>query len=132
MTHFFSRFSFQDGVIAEVCPGEYEPAWVLNFKKGILSAMQNSMLRFDMDYNTTETDVSGTCQVDYVLTETKDTSIWITKTKNIPSCKYRYKTESILQTTPYEFRQNYAAWPLLQSESSCNVSCFNYLRNKNF
>lgn len=83
--------------------------------------MQNSMLRFDMDYNTTETDVSGTCQVDYVLTETKDTSIWITKKKHIESCKNRYKTESILQTTPYEFRPNYAAWPLFQSESYCNV-----------
>lgn len=83
--------------------------------------MQNSMLRFDMDYNTTETDVSGTCQVDYVFTETSDTSIWITKRKDISSCKHRYKTDSILQTTPYEFRQNYAAWPLLQSESFCNV-----------
>lgn len=116
------RFAFHDGVIGEVCAEDEEPTWVLNFKKGLLSAIQNTMHRFDIDYNTTETDVSGTCNVVYELNGASGTSLLIKKTKDIVSCKNRYKTQSILQTTPYDFRQNYAAWPILTSESYCNVS----------
>jgi hypothetical protein len=134
------RFSFHDGHIDEVCPEDIEPAWALNLKKGILSTMQNTMRRFDVDYNTTETDVSGTCDVSYMLMGTTGTSLLIQKHKDISSCTSRYKTNSILQTTPYNFRQvrnfaqskmqkckyvyfqNYAAWPVLTSNSFCNVS----------
>jgi Lipoprotein amino terminal region len=115
------RFSFHDGIIDEVCPEEEEVTWALNLKKGILSTLQNTMQRFDVDYNTTETDVSGTCDVSYMLMGTTDTSLLIQKHKDITSCTSRYKTNSILQTTPYNFRQNYAAWPVLKSDSFCNV-----------
>lgn len=36
------HFSFQDGTVDELCPGD-DPAWVLNVKRGILSAFQNTM-----------------------------------------------------------------------------------------
>lgn len=36
-------FSFQDGQIEHICPSVDEPIWSLNIKRGILSAMQNSM-----------------------------------------------------------------------------------------
>ena len=36
-------FSFQDGQIEHICPSVDEPVWSLNVKRGILSAMQNSM-----------------------------------------------------------------------------------------
>ncbi len=36
-------FSFQDGQIEHLCPSVDEPVWSLNVKRGILSAMQNSM-----------------------------------------------------------------------------------------
>lgn len=101
----YSRFSFQDGIIAEVCPPADENTWVLNFKKAILSAIQNSMRRFDVDFNNTETDVSGKCDVVYTLTGASGTSLKIEKTKDIASCTNRYKTNSVLQTTPYEFRK---------------------------
>ncbi|CAI9742356.1 apolipophorins-like [Octopus vulgaris] len=48
------RFSFQDGKIEEVCPMWEEPTWVLNIKRGILSAFQNSMDDLDRDVNVTE------------------------------------------------------------------------------
>jgi len=35
-------FSFQDGTVDELCPGD-DPVWVLNIKRGILSAFQNTM-----------------------------------------------------------------------------------------
>jgi hypothetical protein len=44
------RFSFSDGLIPEVCPHGNETSWVLNFKRGILSALQNTMKRFDVDH----------------------------------------------------------------------------------
>lgn len=98
------RFSFHDGLISEVCADDKEAIWALNLKKGILSAFQNTMTRFDVDFNATETDVSGTCDVHYALIGTEKTSLLMQKTKEIGSCKNRYKTESILQTTPYDFR----------------------------
>lgn len=116
------RFSFHDGVINEVCPETDEPIWSLNFKRGILSSLQNSMTRFDIDFATRETDVSGTCDVKYVILGPKKTSLVIQKTKDITSCSNRYKTNSVVQTTPYEFRNHYTAWPILQSHSYCNVS----------
>lgn len=116
------RFDFHDGVISEVCPEAGEPVWVLNFKRGILSSFQNSMRRFDIDFAARETDVSGTCDVKYVIRGPKHTSLLIQKTKDISSCSNRYKTNSILQTTPYEFRNHYTAWPILKSKSHCNVS----------
>lgn len=79
------------------------------------------MQRFDIDFRTTESDISGTCDVNYVLAGTEKTSLIIRKSKDISSCVNRYKTHSFLQTTPYDFRKHYAVWPLLNSNSYCNV-----------
>ena len=48
------RFAFIDGVIEAVCPESDEPAWVLNIKRGILSALQNSMNSLDQGVATRE------------------------------------------------------------------------------
>lgn len=99
------RFDFHDGLIQEICPNSDEPVWVTNFKRGILSAFQNTMTRFDLDHKSTETDVSGKCEVFYRFTGSRNTSILITKRKDISSCQNRNKFKSIIQTTPYEFRR---------------------------
>lgn len=52
------RFSFQDGAIGELCPDPSDPVWVLNFKRGVLSAFHNTMVRFDVD--SSEVEVSDT------------------------------------------------------------------------
>ena len=52
------RFSYQDGVIENICSSTSEPAWVLNFKKGILSNFQNSMDDFTKAQNVTEVGVT--------------------------------------------------------------------------
>lgn len=116
------RFAFYDGLISEVCPLEGEAPWVLNIKKGILSAFQNTMMRFDVDSNRTETDVSGQCQVQYALETSESVYVKIRKTKDITSCRQRYATHSVLQTTPYTFRDDKTIWPILNSQSYCNVS----------
>lgn len=88
-----------------MCPSDEDSSWVLNFKRGILSAIQNTMGRFDVDFNSTETDISGTCDVAYTLNGAAGTSLLIHKIKDISSCVNRYKTNSILQTESYEFRK---------------------------
>lgn len=99
------RFAFHDGVIGEVCPAVEEASWIMNFKKGILSALQNTMDRFDIDFNGTETDVTGRCNVAYTLRGASGTSLLLRKSKDIQSCTNRYKTNSFIQTVPYDFRQ---------------------------
>lgn len=99
------RFSFHDGIIAEICPDDGENNWVLNLKKGVLSMLQNSMFRFDIDHKGVETDVAGTCQVTYRMLGANGTGLLMYKEKDIKTCTQRYKTNSILQTVPYDFRQ---------------------------
>lgn len=99
------RFDFHDGLVQEICPKIDEPIWVTNFKRGILSAFQNTMFRFDLDHKSVETDVSGKCEVSYQFMGSSNTSILIKKSKDISSCQNRNKFKSIVQTTPYEFRR---------------------------
>ncbi|XP_054743946.1 uncharacterized protein LOC129248428 [Anastrepha obliqua] len=121
------RFSFHDGLITETCPNSKESVWTLNLKKGILSAFQNTMLRFDVDFNTTEIDTAGECNVKYSLEAINDVFIKIRKTKNISTCRNRYSTNSVLQTTPYNFRDDKTIWPILDSKSYCDMTINNNL-----
>ncbi|XP_018782728.1 PREDICTED: uncharacterized protein LOC108965027 isoform X1 [Bactrocera latifrons] len=114
------RFSFNDGLISEICPNFQESVWTLNLKKGILSIFQNTMLRFDVDFNTTEVDTSGECNVQYTLKDVNNVFIKIRKTKNMQTCQKRYSTNSILQSTPYSFRDDKALWPIIDSISYCD------------
>lgn len=98
------RFSFNDGVISEVCPDVEEPAWVLNFKKGLLSMIHNTMKRFDLDHETEEDDVRGSCKTAYKIKGANGTSLVIEKTKNLQSCRGRSSVESFIQAMPYNFR----------------------------
>ncbi len=55
------RFSFQDGRVESVCSREDEDAWVLNIKRGILSAFQNSMTTFNADQTLQEVRSKRIC-----------------------------------------------------------------------
>ncbi|KAF5300365.1 hypothetical protein FQR65_LT00986 [Abscondita terminalis] len=118
----FLRFSFQDGIISEICPDEDEKNWVLNFKRGILSLMQNTMKRIDLDYITSEEDVHGKCDTTYKVTGTKETSLLIEKTKNLNSCQSGSKFDSFLQSTPYRFQSVNERENLMSSKSTCKVA----------
>ena len=43
-------FTFHDGQVPHICPAPEDPVWSVNIKRGILSSIQNSMPRFDLDY----------------------------------------------------------------------------------
>ena len=53
------RFAFDDGVVRELCPEPGDEVWSLNLRRGVLSMMQNTMLRFDVDRRSEELDVNG-------------------------------------------------------------------------
>lgn len=99
------RFDFHDGEIHEICPKSDESVWITNFKRGIISALQNTMLRFDLDHTVVETDIQGKCEVNYEFIGSDRTSILVKKSRTLSSCQNRNKFKSFLQTTPYEFRR---------------------------
>lgn len=107
-------------MVTELCPTESEPNWVLNFKRGLLTLLHNSMRRFDLDHESVETDVHGTCATKYTLVGARNTSLIIEKTKDIGSCQDRYKHQSILQTTPYIFRS------VSKNKGLCCWNCIQY------
>lgn len=98
------RFSFEDGIIAELCPEQDEPTWVLNFKRGILSMLHNSMDRLDVDKEAVESDIHGDCPTSYRLQGAHGTSLVIEKTKDLGRCKRRQKFNSVVQTVHYDLR----------------------------
>ena len=44
------RFSYSDGHIEEICPETKETTLGLNIKRGVLSALQNTMRRLDLEH----------------------------------------------------------------------------------
>ena len=48
------RFAFLDGRIESVCPDQRDETWVVNLKKGIISALQNTQTRLDANTVTVE------------------------------------------------------------------------------
>lgn len=97
------RFAFKDGIVYEICPDDDEKSYPLNFKRGVLSLIQNSMKRFDLDYNGEEEDVRGVCPTTYKMTGVKETSLLIEKTKDLDSCIERAKFNSVIQMTSSSF-----------------------------
>lgn len=116
------RFAFHDGSISEICPEEQEEDWVLNFKRAILALFQNTMKRFDINFNGVEQDVHGTCNVEYTVRGQENTSLILVKTRNLAQCTDRYKYMSILQTVRYDFQSKFQTWPVLKSESKCRIT----------
>lgn len=119
------RFAFDDGVVREVCPDPKESVWALNIKRGILSMLQNTMMRFDVDRRVDELDVNGICETRYKLHEAKKTSLVIRKTKNLASCSHSSKHLSIIQSQTYRSplsQSRISKQPLLKSHSECEIT----------
>ncbi|CAH1244201.1 CTD-3088G3.8 [Branchiostoma lanceolatum] len=82
------RFSFQDGIVPEICPSAEDEPWVVNIKRGVLSALQNSYLsqrRTDME----ETDVTGACDVQYEPVDERGLTTQYRRTRTFQRCSDR-------------------------------------------
>ncbi|XP_063971909.1 uncharacterized protein LOC135159796 [Diachasmimorpha longicaudata] len=115
------RFAFEDGIVRELCPHPKDTVWSLNIKRGILSMLQNSMKRFDVDHHDNEMDVNGICNTRYRLHEARKTSLIITKIKNLDSCSNRGKHLSIIQSSGYTSPRKHLKNGLLESHMNCEI-----------
>ncbi|XP_012935328.2 uncharacterized protein LOC101854071 [Aplysia californica] len=113
------RFSFQNGVVAQICSGQSEDAWVTNFKKGILSSFQNSMDDLTKAQNLTETDVAGECRTEYKLVSDGYYSVSIKKSKDILSCTKRHQYKTMLQMSPYNVPSEIQSLPIMKTTHEC-------------
>ncbi|XP_029653133.1 uncharacterized protein LOC115226285 isoform X2 [Octopus sinensis] len=113
------RFSFQDGKIEEVCPMSEESTWVLNIKRGILSAFQNSMDDLDRDVNVTETDVVGKCLTEYKVQDTYRRTKTIHKSKDLLSCSDREYYRIAMNSVKYNVHSKVRSMPLMKSYHNC-------------
>nr|XP_018903254.1 PREDICTED: uncharacterized protein LOC109034507 [Bemisia tabaci] len=113
------RFHFHEGHVTELCADKDEPVWVLNIKRGILTAFQNTMKRLDLDSSIIETDVNGKCPTKYHLEYVNGTVLIISKKKDIQNCNARYQLHSILPTSPYVFQNKYHKWTPMSATLEC-------------
>ncbi|XP_050313934.1 apolipophorins [Anthonomus grandis grandis] len=124
------RFAYRDGVIYEICPDQMEGSWALNFKRGVLSMIQNSQKRFDLDWAGDEEDVRGLCPTSYKLLGAKETSLEIRREKDLVKCVDRIRIDSIVQYTTSNFHSRTKNEDILQSSSSCLLSVDENIYNK--
>jgi len=123
LEHYALRFTFDDGIIHELCPNRHEPTWALNMKRGILSLLQNTMRRFDVDHRGDETDVHGVCETQYHLYEAKRTSLIVKKTKDLADCQQGTKYFSVVQSNSYRSaRGRHSQHGLFKSRSDCEIT----------
>lgn len=117
------RFAFDDGRIEELCPDKRDPVWALNLKRGVLSMLQNTMHRFDVDYRANELDVNGICETSYRFHEVRQTSLIVKKTKNLSNCLHGAKHFSVIRSNGYRRSDARGSrHPLLESRSDCELT----------
>ncbi|KAG8042041.1 hypothetical protein G9C98_000032 [Cotesia typhae] len=121
LEHYSLRFAFEDGQVRELCPNSEDPIWAINIKRGILSMLQNTMKRFDIDHHTDELDVNGICDTRYRLHEARKTSLIIKKSKNLNGCSNRGKHLSIIQSNTYASPRTHTQTALVDSQYDCEI-----------
>ena len=80
------NFGFENGRVREVCATSADPLWVINLKKGVLSAFQQSVSTLYISENVTETDVVGRCDTQYTAMGTAWGKSTFKKVKDMYSC----------------------------------------------
>lgn len=94
-------FAYHDGQIISICPSSDEAVWVTNIKRGILSALQNSMKSFSSHTRTSELDISGICNTEYKMQDRSLDSFTVVKTKDLRSCQNRHGATTSIFSNPY-------------------------------
>ncbi|KAK2705232.1 uncharacterized protein LOC136031509 [Artemia franciscana] len=111
------RFSYHDGLIENVCiTNDKEPHWSINIKRGILSAIQNSQKRVDLDHDTIEVDVGGECDYSYIVRLDHERFVNVYKTRNVCS---QGKFTSLYNGIPYKMHDTQEPSAYLQRSSEC-------------
>lgn len=113
------RFSFQDGIIENMCNEVSEPAWVLNFKRGVLSTFQNSMNYLLNHEEVRETDISGMCTTHYGVRSEGGNTLIVEKIKDLSSCTHRPDLSAYIASTSYATNSPIQNLPIFKSTNKC-------------
>jgi len=113
------RFSFQDGKVESLCPDAGEDDRVLNLKKGILSAFQNSLPTLESSSAVEEVDVTGSCSSQYQVEKGILGGYTVKRSKDLLSCVNRNGNISSLQSESYRVPSSVQSLPLMRCTHNC-------------
>ncbi|KAF0306535.1 Apolipophorin [Amphibalanus amphitrite] len=87
--------------------------------RGIVSTLQNSMDRIDLDYSDVERDVTGDCPVSYAVEGTDGAALVISKKRDLNACVGRFAHTSHIQGVGYSIKSPVQNIPVVASTSTC-------------
>ncbi|KAG8186038.1 hypothetical protein JTE90_007424 [Oedothorax gibbosus] len=94
------RFAWVDGQVEHICPSPEDSKHSLNIKKGLISAMVNTMDKLDTPQEVREYDSLGFCKTKYTVSYAH--GLVVQKEKNLKSCTNRHSSITSLITNPYD------------------------------
>ncbi|KRZ80136.1 Vitellogenin [Trichinella papuae] len=117
-----TAFSFDNGAIGSICPEPSESVWVVNLKRGILSAIQNYNADNFID-DELQADVNGLCPTNYLRTSD---GIYIRK-KMLNACKHRSTFFGQSKMVPYSVNSRAQNMPLFDGIQTCKQTIENLI-----
>ncbi|KRX40698.1 Vitellogenin, partial [Trichinella murrelli] len=117
-----THFSFDNGAVGSICPEPSEPVWVVNLKRGILSAIQHYIADNFID-DELQADVNGLCPTNYL--QASD-GIYIRK-KMLNACKHRSTFFAQSKMVPYSVNSRAQNMPLFDGFQTCNQTIENQI-----
>ncbi|XP_037556374.1 apolipophorins-like [Dermacentor silvarum] len=111
------RFSYQDGRVDNLCPGQGETPRALNIKKAILSLLQNSMKELEVSEDVNELDIAGRCPTIYETLPKGWSSMSVRRIKDLSQCKDRESAVTALQASSVD--DNLRSAPVVKGRQEC-------------
>ncbi|XP_068239150.1 uncharacterized protein [Palaemon carinicauda] len=112
------KFSFQDGMIENICSVVSEPTWVLNIKRGLLSTFQNTMTSHGGE-TLQEKDVSGVCDATY-KSVTEGNVVNVERITYINTCSQRPDFSAHIISSTYDTDSEVQNLPLMKTTNICH------------
>lgn len=112
------KFSFQDGMIENICSVVSEPTWVLNFKRGLLSTFQNTMTVHGGEF-LQEKDVSGVCETEY-KSVTEGNVVNVERITHMNSCSERPDFSTFISSSSYITDSSVQNLPVMKTTNICH------------
>lgn len=111
-----------DGRVQQVCSHPDDDTWSINMKKGVASALQNSLPSLSITTSGltfTETDVVGTCPTKYKVRD-EGVRVMVVKEKNHRLCQERFPTPDKIHLPWLK-----GPLPIQESHSTCTQEIVN-------
>ncbi|CAD5111637.1 DgyrCDS929 [Dimorphilus gyrociliatus] len=110
------RFSMINGVVESVCPSPKDDKRIINAKRAIISAFQNTQADLKENHQGLERSIHGECPVTYTVSNGWTEST-IRKVKDIPRCTHRYAFNTPIQAIPFKTERQ--SVPIIDSKAEC-------------